>query len=618
MIRPLKSYLGRMDAAYRERPYFVGRKARLLAAVLAILAVYVPLNIAKILWFMPPQPGRRLVMSLVIEAAALLSLRILSRGRLEAAAGLFALAVAGTASVLALVAPGYAEPLGLAVQMLVTGIVFVLFAVVFAPRPVAAAVLLIVAGSQVAIHRAALGGASIPGSASYTAQTLLREGLVALGFVFVLGMALVRLLESAHRRSEESLRATRALNENLELLVSERTRALEEASGRARAASRAKSEFLANMSHEIRTPLNGIIASSDLLARRADLPPEAERHVRLIAESGDLLLTLLGDILDFSKIEAGQLALEKRAFELAPTVASTVELIAAKAADGSVDLAVAVSPELPRFMEGDSFRLRQVLLNLVSNAIKFTPAGGRVEVTVGSAEPRADPVPVRFEVRDTGIGMDAATVARIFDRFTQADSSTTRRYGGTGLGLAISSRLVEMMGGSIAVESAERKGSVFSFTIAMPVVTDEPDPGPSAAPLGPPLGLAVLVVEDNAINQRILAAQLGRLGCTFSIVADGQGALDALRAGPMPGVILMDCHMPRLDGWETTRRIRAWSADPDPRLRAVAALPVVALTAAALPEEQARCVAAGMNGFLAKPVRLAELHRALVAATGAG
>jgi two-component system, sensor histidine kinase len=618
MIRPIQSYLQRLDEAYREQPYFVGRKARLLALVLSVFAAYIPFNAVKVLLFHQNEPGRRLLFSLVIGLAALLSLRILASGRIRRAATVFSLATTGVAGALCLATRTYAEPLGLSIQLLAAGTGFVLFAVIFAPRRVAVVVLVLVAGTITAIQVQALGGPLVAGSPLFAARSVEREGMIALAFVFFLGMALVRLLESAHERSEEALRATRAVNENLERIVAERTRELEEASARARAASKAKSEFLANMSHEIRTPLNGIIASSDLMVRRTDLPEEAGRHVRLIAESGELLLSLLGDILDFSKIEAGQLLLEKRAFELAPAVRGAVELNAAKAAHGLVDLSVEIDPGLPRFFQGDSFRLRQVLLNLVSNAVKFTPAGGKVRVRVDSAEPGADPVAVRFEVRDTGIGMDAATIARIFDRFTQADTSTTRRYGGTGLGLAISSRLVEMMGGSIGVESAERQGSVFRFTIPLETVEEEPDNAAPREDLGIPLGFGILVVEDNAINQRILGAQLSRLGCTCSIVPDGERALESLRSGALPAAILMDCHMPRLDGWETTRRIRSWASDPDPRRSAAARIPIIALTAAALPEEQARCAEAGMNGFLAKPVKLAELHRALSAVRGAG
>ena len=502
-MRPIASYIERLDRAYGDRPYFVGLKARLLAAFDALLVVFLPLNIAKLFWLHSPEIPRRVALGVIMELAALFSLRTLLKGRLELAGSSLVLVTVAGANAFVFVAGTYEQPLALAIQLFVFDVVFLLFAVIFASRRVAACVFAVIVASHAALYRIALRGGAIAGSPAFAAGTLLRDGLVALGFVFCLGAVLIRMIDAAHRRSEDSLRETRAVNANLERLVSERTVELEQATREAREASRAKSEFLANMSHEIRTPLNGIIASADLLARRPELSVEAGRLSKLISESGDLLLTLLGDILDFSKIEAGQLALEKRAFELAPTVANTIELIASRAAAGSVALGVTVGPGIPQYLEGDSYRLRQVLLNLISNAVKFTPGGGRVDVSVTSGAPASNPLEVRFEVRDTGIGMDAATIRRIFDRFTQADSSTTRRYGGTGLGLAISSRLVGMMGGRLDVESTEGKGSLFHFTLSFPVLEKAPDLPAGLEHIEGSLDLRVLVVEDNPINQKI-------------------------------------------------------------------------------------------------------------------
>jgi hypothetical protein len=365
------------------------------------------------------------------------------------------------------------------------------------------------------------------------------------------------------------------------------------------------------MSHEIRTPLNGIVASSDLLLRHPELSSEAGEHVRLIAESGDLLLRLLGDILDFSKIEAGQLELEKQPFDLAATVTAAADLVSSRAVAGDVLLESELAPGLPLQVAGDVYRLRQVLLNLLSNAVKFTPRGGRGHLRVSPASSPGAPDAIRFEVRDTGIGMDAATLSRIFERFTQADSSTTRRFGGSGLGLAISSHLVRLMGGELRVESAPGQGSVFHFALPLPAATVAPRA--DSAPLTPEaqLDLRVLVVEDNAVNQKIISSQLTRLGCTFQLAGDGEAALATLDREPLPDVILMDCHMPKLDGWETTRRIRAGAADASPHRRRAATLPIIALTAAALPDEQAHCLEVGMNQFLSKPVKLAGLHQML-------
>jgi len=611
MFRPLDFYIARLDAAYADRAHFIRLKARLLAVFNFVVLAWVPINVVKVLWVQPPFIGWRIAVNLCIVLAAFWSLRQVRRGRLEAAGDGLALVLVLPSHALLLLAPAYVEPLGAAIQLFVLDLVFLLVAVVFASRRVAVGILVIVVASMWWLHAHTLSHEPIDGSLAFAANTLLRDGLFTIAFIFLLGVTLVRMIEAANRHSEQALNETRAVNENLEHLVSERTSALADATRQAQESARAKGEFLANMSHEIRTPLNGIIGSTDLLRHRPDLSPAAAEHVRIIAESGDLLLRLLGDILDFSKIEAGQLELERHPFELTPIVADTVALLAGKAAAGGVQFEFTIAPGLPSHVTGDSYRLRQVLLNLASNAVKFTPAGGHVQVTVSSDAPQADPVPLRFEVRDSGIGMDPATMARIFERFTQADSSTTRRFGGTGLGLSISTHLVGLMGGKLEVESAPGHGSRFFFTLALPCVSAPLPDAPVAAPLKADLRLHVLVAEDNAVNRSILAAQLKQLGCRYSMAHDGEEALAALASASLPDVILMDCHMPKLDGWETTRRLRSWSGDPQALRQRAATIPVVALTAAALPEERQRCIDAGMNEFLSKPVRLAELHDVL-------
>jgi signal transduction histidine kinase/CheY-like chemotaxis protein len=545
--------------------------------------------------------------------SAILALLWVRRGRLELAGNCLVLTSVVPVHALVLFAPSYAQPLGAAILMFAFDLVFLLLAVVFATRRVALAVLAIILTSQITFHVIELNDEPITGSLKFASDTLLRDGLIAFGVVFFLGITLVRMIEASYLRSEESLRESQATNENLGRLVADRTRDLEAASVRANEASRAKSDFLANMSHEIRTPLNGIIASADLLLERSDLPVAVSEHVRLIAESGDLLLKQLSDILDFSKIEAGQLTLETQRFELAVLVADCVTLLAIKAEQGGVRLDQWVAPELPRHLEGDGFRLRQVLLNLLANAIKFTPEGGRVRIAVTSAAPKSDPLPVRFEVSDTGIGMDADTLHRVFERFTQADSSTTRRYGGTGLGLAISSRIVAMMSGRIDAESSVGNGSVFHFTVPFRLAGIAPAATPAPRLRPTHLGLRVLVAEDNVMNRKIIGAQLTELGCLFVMAVDGEEALVELLKDPLPDVVMMDCHMPTLDGWEATRRLRGWATEAgvSERKRRVAKIPVIALTAAALPEERARCLDAGMNEFLAKPVKLADLQRIL-------
>jgi len=612
MIRAIEALVAQLDSVYAEQAYFTRLRARLLAAFNVLLLVWIPCNVAKVLWVHAPHVPWRLAINSIILASAVWSLRQVWRGRLVPAGNGLALGLILPIQALLFVAPVDAEPVGVAAQLLIADMVFLLLAVVFASRRVAGTLLAIVVGAFVWFHGTALRGLSPAGSPlQYVADTLLRDGLVALGFVFFLGLTLVAMIEAANRRSEQALRDTKATNENLEALVATRTQALEVAAGQALASARAKGEFLANMSHEIRTPLNGIIASSDLLRHRPDLPPAAAEQVRIIADSGDLLLRLLGDILDFSRIEAGQLALELHAITLADLARDTVTLLRANADAAGVQLGLTLDPGLPPQVTGDSHRLRQVLLNLASNAVKFTPRGGEVHLTLEVEDPAADPVGVRFEVRDTGIGMDAATVAKIFERFTQADTSTTRRYGGSGLGLAISAQLVRLMGGELAVASVPERGSRFFFTLLLPCAAAPAAAVPGARPVLASLGLQLLLVEDNEVNRTILAAQLGKLGCRCIFAADGEEALARLERAPAPAVVLMDCHMPVLDGWEATRRLRAWANDPDPVRRRAAALPVVALTAAALPEERRRCLDAGMNEFLTKPVKLAELHSML-------
>ena len=610
MYRPLAPLVARLDAVYADQSYFVRLKARLLAGFNLLVVLWLPLNVLKVIWADLPFGGFRIAANVMIGLTALWSFRDVLRGRLVRAGNVLALFLAVPTHGLMIAAPAHFEPLGSALQLYIFDTVFLLLAVVFASRWVAAVVFAVVTGTLIGMYCFKLQQHPFPGTLEFASGTLLRDGLFALGFIFVLGTTVVRMIEAANARSEQALRETRATAETLEGLVAERTRELEAAIEQAQASAQTKSEFLANMSHEIRTPLNGIIGSTDLLRQRSDLPTAAAEHVRIIAESGDLLLRLLGDILDFSKIEAGQLQLDRHPFELNSTVADTMALLTSKAAAGSVQLQFDVAPDLPPQVLGDSYRLRQVLLNLASNAVKFTPAGGRVQVTVRAEDAAADLVRVRFDVRDTGIGMDEATLARIFERFTQADTSTTRRYGGTGLGLAISTHLVRLMGGQLEVESAPGQGSVFFFALTFPRVTT-PIVETPAVPITAQLGLEVLVVEDNPMNRAILAAQLTRLGCRHSVAIDGQEALAALTQKPVPDLILMDGHMPNLDGWETTRRIRAWYDDANPHLRQASAVPIVALTAAVLPEERWRCLDAGMNEFLAKPVRLADLHAML-------